>query len=110
MRADGSDSPTLYDTTFDLPNGKGQFAALPYKAPGDAPDSEFPLVLVTGRVLHHYNAGTMTRRTSNLQLVDRDWSEIHPDDAARLTLVRNRSRFERFRSMMVVHEIGRAHV
>ena len=81
---DGSDSPTLYDTTFDLPGGKGQFAALPYKAPGDAPDSEFPLVLVTGRVLQHYNAGTMTRRTHNARLVDRDWLEIHPDDAARL--------------------------
>ena len=41
-------------------------------------------MLVTGRVLQHYNAGTMTRRTSNVELVDRDWLEIHPDDAARL--------------------------
>lgn len=47
VHADGTDSPTLYDTTFDLPGGNGQFAALPCKAPGDAPDSEFPLVLVT---------------------------------------------------------------
>ena len=81
---DGTDSPTLYDRYFDRPGGKGQFAALPFKAPGDAPDSEFPLVLVTGRVLQHYNAGTMTRRTHNAQLVDRDWLEIHPVDAARL--------------------------
>jgi formate dehydrogenase major subunit len=84
IRPDGTDSPTLYDTTFDLPNGRGQFAALPYKAPGDAPDGEFPLVLVTGRVLQHYNAGTMTRRTHNVDLVDRDWLEIHPADAERL--------------------------
>ena len=84
IQADGSDSPTLYDEYFDNPSGKGQFAALPYKTPGDAPDGEFPLVLVTGRVLQHYNAGTMTRRTHNAQLVDRDWLEIHPDDAARL--------------------------
>jgi formate dehydrogenase major subunit len=84
VRPDGSDSPTLYDTTFDNPTGKGQFAALPYKQPGDAPDSEFPLVLVTGRVLQHYNAGTMTRRTFNVDLVDRDWLEVHPIDAARL--------------------------
>jgi formate dehydrogenase major subunit len=84
VRPDGTDSPTLYDTTFDLPDGRGQFAALPYKAPGDAPDGEFPLVLVTGRVLQHYNAGTMTRRTHNIDLVDRDWLEIHPIDAARL--------------------------
>ena len=84
VRPDGSDSPTLYDTTFDRPGGLGAFAALPYKTPGDAPDDEFPLVLVTGRVLQHYNAGTMTRRTHNVDLVDRDWLEIHPIDAARL--------------------------
>lgn len=84
IRADGSDSPTLYDSFFDRPGGLGHFAALPYKVPGDAADSEFPLVLVTGRVLQHYNAGTMTRRTHNVELVDRDWLEIHPVDAARL--------------------------
>jgi formate dehydrogenase major subunit len=84
VRADGKDSPTLYDTVFDNLTGKGHFAVLPYKAPGDAPDQEFPLVLVTGRVLQHYNAGTMTRRTHNVELVDRDWLEIHPVDAARL--------------------------
>jgi predicted molibdopterin-dependent oxidoreductase YjgC len=54
------------------------------RAPGDAPDNEFPLVLVTGRVLQHYNAGTMTRRTHNIDIVDRDWLEVHPVDAARL--------------------------
>lgn len=84
VHPDGADSPTLYDTFFDNPAGKGHFAVLPYKAPGDAPDTEFPLVLVTGRVLQHYNAGTMTRRTHNVELVDRDWLEIHPIDAARL--------------------------
>ena len=81
---DGTDSPILYADEFELPRGKGQFAALPYMAPGDAADEEFPLVLVTGRRLEHYNAGTMTRRTGNLELLDRDWLEIHPDDAARL--------------------------
>jgi formate dehydrogenase major subunit len=84
MHPDGTDSPTLYDQFFDNPTGRAQFAVLPYKAPGDAPDSEFPLVLVTGRVLQHYNAGTMTRRTHNIDLVDRDWLEVHPVDAARL--------------------------
>jgi formate dehydrogenase alpha subunit len=86
IAADGTDSPTLYETEFALPGGRGRFAALPYKVPGDAPDDEFPLVLVTGRVLQHYNAGTMTRRTFNVDLVDRDWLEIHPIDAARLWL------------------------
>ena len=84
MRPDGTDSPILYDRALRQPGGRGRFAALPYKAPGDAADDEFPLILVTGRVLQHYNAGTMTRRTANVELVDRDWLEIHPEDAARL--------------------------
>jgi formate dehydrogenase major subunit len=84
VAADGSDSPILYADTFALPGGLGRFAALPYKQPGDQADDEFPLILVTGRRLQHYNAGTMTRRTANLELLDREWLEVHPDDAARL--------------------------
>ncbi len=84
VAADGTDSPMLYEERFETANGLGQFAPIPYKQPGDAADDEFPLVLVTGRRLEHYNAGTMTRRTANLELVDRDWLEIHPDDAGRL--------------------------
>ena len=81
---DGTDAPILYEHEFELPGGKAHFAALPYKAPGDAADEEYPLILVTGRRLQHYNAGTMTRRTNNLELNDRDYLEIHPDDAERL--------------------------
>jgi formate dehydrogenase major subunit len=81
---DGTDAPILYEREFSLPGGRAHFAALPYKAPGDAADDEFPLILVTGRRLQHYNAGTMTRRTGNVELMDADVLEIHPDDAARL--------------------------
>ena len=84
VAADGTDSPILYAEYFETANGLGQFAPIPYKQPGDAADDQFPLILVTGRRLEHYNAGTMTRRTGNLELVDRDWLEIHPDDAERL--------------------------
>ena len=38
------------------------------------------------RQLQHYNAGTMTRRTGNLELMSSDWLEVHPDDAAALGL------------------------
>jgi predicted molibdopterin-dependent oxidoreductase YjgC len=84
VAADGTDSPILYEEEFSLPGGKAQLVALPYKAPGSEADEEFPLILVTGRRLQHYNAGTMTRRTANIELVDREWLEIHPDDADRL--------------------------
>ena len=84
VAADATDSPILYEDAFATPSGLGRFAALPYKEPGDAADEAFPLILVTGRRLQHYNAGTMTRRTGNVELNDRDLLEIHPDDAARL--------------------------
>jgi formate dehydrogenase alpha subunit len=84
VAADGSDSPILYADAFELPDGRAQLAALPYKPPGSEVSDEFPVILVTGRRLEHYNAGTMTRRTANVELVDREWLEIHPDDAQRL--------------------------
>jgi len=51
-----------------------------------SPESDiagFPYSLVTGRVLQHYNVGTMTRRTASLALAPCDRLEIHPDDADR---------------------------
>jgi predicted molibdopterin-dependent oxidoreductase YjgC len=84
VAADGTDSPILYAERFERPGGRARLAALPYKPPGSQADEQFPLVLVTGRRLEHYNAGTMTRRTGNLELMPSDWLELHPDDAARL--------------------------
>lgn len=84
VAADGTDSPILYQERFEHPNGLAHLAALPYKPPGSEASEEFPLVLVTGRRLQHYNAGTMTRRTGNLDLMDHDVLEINPEDADRL--------------------------
>jgi formate dehydrogenase major subunit len=84
VAADGTDAPILYREWFDRPGGRAQFAALPYLPPGSEADDEFPIVLVTGRRLEHYNAGTMTRRTGNLDLFPADFLEIHPQDAERL--------------------------
>ena len=79
---DGTDSPRLYEQSFALPGGKAQLAAIPYKPPGDEASERYPLILVTGRRLEHYNVGTMTRRTANLELLPGEWLEIHPDDAS----------------------------
>ncbi len=73
--------------TDKFPRGRAKFAAVEYLPPGEEPDSEYPLVLVTGRVLQHYNAGTMTRRTRLAQMVDHDALEIHPEDALIYNLV-----------------------
>ncbi|RZT79514.1 formate dehydrogenase alpha subunit [Micromonospora violae] len=76
----------LYLDRFATPDGRAALAARPYLPPGEQPDRRFPFVLVTGRRLAHYNSGSMTRRTPNLDLVPREALDVHPDDAARLGL------------------------
>jgi formate dehydrogenase major subunit len=66
--------------------GKGRFVAVDYLPPGEQPTAAYPFVLVTGRLLEHYNCGAQTRRTEIIDLVDSDVLEMHPDDAARLQL------------------------
>jgi formate dehydrogenase major subunit len=63
--------------------GKARFVAVDYLAPGEQPSEEYPFVLITGRVLEHYNCGAQTRRTDILELVNSDVLEMHPDDMAR---------------------------
>ncbi|MGE5827458.1 MAG: formate dehydrogenase subunit alpha, partial [Micromonosporaceae bacterium] len=76
----------LHQQGFATRNGRAQLATRPWLPPGESPDAEYPYVLVTGRRLVHYNAGTMTRRTDNLALLPTETVDIHPSDAARLGL------------------------
>ena len=62
--------------------GKGRLVSIDYAASPEQCSEDFPFVLVTGRVLEHYNVGSMTRRTAQRELVGEDFLEIHPDDAA----------------------------
>ena len=48
------------------PGGRGKFFPVEYQPPIEEPDSEYPLVLSTGRTLYHYNSATMTMRESGI--------------------------------------------
>lgn len=82
----------------DFPLGRGRFHPVEYREAPDAVDDEFPLLLTTGRVLHQYHTGTMTRRVPGLEaLSDVAAIEVAPVDAERLGIadgerVRVRSR------------------
>jgi formate dehydrogenase major subunit len=82
--ADEPGEATLYMDGFATPNGRAQLAAKPYLPPGEQPDASYPFLLVTGRRLVHYNAGTMTRRTDNVRLLNAERVEVNPADAERL--------------------------
>ncbi|MFI2368085.1 formate dehydrogenase subunit alpha [Streptomyces sp. NPDC018833] len=73
----------LYAERFATPDGRAHLAAAPYLPPGEQPDDDYPLVLVTGRRWAHYNSGSMTRRGGDLALDPVDFLDLHPDDAVR---------------------------
>lgn len=71
---------------------------IPFRATKEVVTDEFPFLLNTGRTLYQFNAGTMTRRTPNLELLPTDYLDISPEDGKRLQLktgdrVRIRSRY-----------------
>jgi predicted molibdopterin-dependent oxidoreductase YjgC len=78
--------------------GKARLSVLRYRPAAEQPSASFPFVLITGRVLEHYNVGSMTRRSPLLALAREDLLEVNPEDLAREgiapgTRVRVESRF-----------------
>ncbi|GIW73090.1 MAG: formate dehydrogenase subunit alpha [Planctomycetota bacterium] len=79
----GPDDPgtrTLHASGF--ARGRGRLFWVEYAPPPEHDQPGYPFVLITGRVLHHYNTGTMSRRTAQRELLAGDVLEIHPEDAA----------------------------
>jgi formate dehydrogenase alpha subunit len=72
--------------------GLGRFTINDYAPSSELPTEEYPYILTTGRLLHHYHTGTMTRRAWAL---DREYPigfmEVNPKDAEKLGL-RNRKK------------------
>ncbi len=67
--------------------GGGKFFPVEYQRPIEEPDSEYPLVLSTGRTLYHYNSATMTMREAGITDKQEDpFFEISADDASALGL------------------------
>ncbi|MGB4841244.1 MAG: formate dehydrogenase subunit alpha [Saprospiraceae bacterium] len=80
---DGTDTKILHTETFK--RGKGKFHHFDWKESNEIEKygQDYPYIITTNRELEHYNAGTMTRRTRNVQILTEDILMIHPEDAAR---------------------------
>jgi formate dehydrogenase major subunit len=62
--------------------GLGLFTGIDYTPPAEETDSEYPVILTTGRILEHFHSGTMTRNSRVLdEIVHEGFVEIHPNDA-----------------------------
>jgi len=81
VKEDGTDTKILHKETFKL--GKGKIKYFDWKETNELIKNkkEFPLILTTSRVLQHYNAATMTRRTDNLKIVNKDILLVNPKDS-----------------------------
>lgn len=75
-------TPILHTERFKTPDGRARIRPVSYRPSVERPDEDYPLILTTGRVVLHYNSGSMTRRTKALDSREPDlFVEIHPDDA-----------------------------
>jgi formate dehydrogenase alpha subunit len=75
----------LHTERFSTPDGKARVATVENKPPAEGTSPEYPILLTTGRIVVHYNSGSMTRRSPSL--LERDcelYIEISPEDAAGL--------------------------
>ncbi|MCE8035548.1 MAG: nitrate reductase catalytic subunit NapA [Halomonas sp.] len=95
---DGQETPWRYNAQYDpyveegrdihfygQADGRAIVYAVPYEPPAEAPDEEYPLWLVTGRVLEHWHSGSMTRRVPELhRAFPQAVVYMHPEDAREL--------------------------
>ena len=80
-------TPALYDDGFAFSDRRARF--IPCRLPQSLmePTDEYPYVLITGRLLAHFNTGEMSRRSERLMKVaSESFVQIHPDDAGKSAL------------------------
>ncbi len=70
---------------FPREGGKARFVPADIIPANERPDTEYPMVLITGRQLEHWHTGSMTRRASVLDAIEPDPTALmHPLDLAAL--------------------------
>ena len=70
---DAPDQPgneIIFGDRFPTASGRAKIVPADVTPPDELPDDEYPMVLTTGRLLEHWHTGSMTRRASNLDLLE----------------------------------------
>jgi formate dehydrogenase major subunit len=81
---DPGDSVVFIDS-FPTPTGRGRFVPADIIPADERPDTEYPMVLITGRQLEHWHTGSMTRRSGVLDSIEPDpVASLHPVDMVAL--------------------------
>jgi len=77
---DGTDSPFLFKEAFPLPGGKARFFPVVWVEPTEEQNTEFDLHLNNGRLLEHFEQGSMTYQTKGIQeMTPSNFVEVSPE-------------------------------
>ncbi|MGO4377262.1 formate dehydrogenase subunit alpha [Pseudoduganella sp. RAF19] len=78
-------TPVVFTDSFPRESGRARFVPADIIPADERPDSQYPLVLITGRQLEHWHTGSMTRRAAVLDAIEPDpVALVHPYDLAQL--------------------------
>jgi formate dehydrogenase major subunit len=70
---DSEDKPgreVLFGDGFPTPSGRGKLVPADVLPPDETPDEEFPMILITGRILEHWHTGAISRRAAVLDALE----------------------------------------
>ncbi|MHA1563977.1 MAG: formate dehydrogenase subunit alpha [Alphaproteobacteria bacterium] len=77
----------LFHDGFPTPSGRGKFVPADILPPDEVPDTEYPMILTTGRVLEHWHTGAMSRRAALLDALEPEAVvSLHPRELEKLGL------------------------
>ncbi len=75
----------MFGDGFPTEDGRARFVPAEHRGADELPDGDYPLILITGRVLEHWHTGQMTRRARALDAIEPEaFVSVHPDDATPL--------------------------
>jgi formylmethanofuran dehydrogenase subunit D len=75
----------VFIKSFPTPTGRAKFVPADIIPADERPDTEYPMVLITGRQLEHWHTGSMTRRSGVLDAIEPDAvAMLNPLDMAAL--------------------------
>jgi formate dehydrogenase major subunit len=79
--------PVVFLQNFPTESGRAKFVPADLISAAERPDSEYPMVLITGRQLEHWHTGAMTRRALSLDSIEPEpVASVHPLDLEQLNI------------------------
>jgi formate dehydrogenase major subunit len=75
----------VFGDEFPRAGGRAKFTPADVIPPDEAPDSDYPMIMTTGRQLEHWHTGSMTRRSTVLDAIEPEANcSLHPSTLRKL--------------------------